>query len=401
MDFSADIIRSLPPYLFSILQKKKEELRQKGVDVIDFGIGAPDLPPPSFIIDHLKKELEDPENFTYSSYNGCKEFREAVATFYKREYDVDLDPDTEVLTLIGSKEGIVHLLQAIINPRELVLIPDPGFQVYRKAVHLVRGRAYDYHVEATNDYLPSFTKIPEEIYQQAKFMLLNYPSNPTAATAGIEVFEQAVSYAKKYQFAVANDSAYSFITFDGFKQPSILQVEGAKEVAVEFGSLSKNYNMAGFRIGYIVGNKNIISALLTLKSNIDTCQFIPIQKAAAVALTSDHHFVKQLNRIYEERRNVMVTGLRSLGINVQPPKATFYIWAPVIPGYTSEQFAAKLLEEAGIIVTPGTAFGPSGEGFFRISLSKPTEKMNEALERMRLINWEESRIEQTSGGKKD
>jgi len=389
VEFTADVIKTLPPYLFSIFEKRKEELKKKGVDVIDFGIGSPDLPPPAFVIDRLKRELDNPVNYAYSPYIGIKEFRQAVADFYKREYGVDLDPDTEVLTLIGSKEGIVHLLQAVVNPGETVLVPDPGFQAYWKAVHLVKGEGYNYPLNEKNGYQPEFENIPEDVYKRTKFMFLNYPSNPTAATTTLDVFEEAVRLAKKYRFIVSNDSAYSFITFTDEVQPSILQAEGAKEVAVEFGSLSKIYNMAGMRIGYIVGNKDIIKALATLKSNVDTCQFIPIQQAAATALNSDRQFVAELNRIYKERRDAMVEGLKAIGIDIRPPEATFYIWAPVKAGYTTEQFTAKLMEEAGIIVTPGTAFGPAGEGYFRISLTKPVEKIREAIERLKRLDWQD------------
>jgi len=389
VEFTADVIKTLPPYLFSIFEKRKEELKKKGVDVIDFGIGSPDLPPPAFVIDRLKRELDNPVNYAYSPYIGIKEFRQAVADFYKREYGVDLDPDTEVLTLIGSKEGIVHLLQAVVNPGETVLVPDPGFQAYWKAVHLVKGEGYNYPLNEKNGYQPEFENIPEDVYKRTKFMFLNYPSNPTAATTTLDVFEEAVRLAKKYRFIVSNDSAYSFITFTDEVQPSILQAEGAKEVAVEFGSLSKIYNMAGMRIGYIVGNKDIIKALATLKSNVDTCQFIPIQQAAATALNSDRQFVAELNRIYKERRDAMVEGLKAIGIDIRPPEATFYIWVPVKAGYTTEQFTAKLMEEAGIIVTPGTAFGPAGEGYFRISLTKPVEKIREAIERLKRLDWQD------------
>jgi LL-diaminopimelate aminotransferase len=388
MSMFSDIVQTMPPYLFSQFQRKKEELIKKGVDVIDLGIGAPDLPPPSFVVEKLKEELNEPTNYTYSPYAGCKEYREAVALFYEREYGVQLDPDTEVLALIGSKEGIVHLLQAMLNPGDMVLIPDPGYPVYRTAVHFARGKSVYLPLDAENGYVPLFSKLPLTIYEDAKIMFLNYPSNPTTATVGMDTFAKAVSLAKKHRIFIAHDSAYSFVTFQRFKAPSILQVNGAKEVAVEFGSLSKSYNMAGCRVGYIVGNKDMIKALSIIKSNTDTCQFLPIQKAAAAALTSDHHSVQENNRIYEQRMNMMVDALQALGIQVQRPKATFFLWIPVFKGYSSEQFAAKLLEDAGVIVTPGTAFGPSGEGYVRVSLSAPIERLQQAMERWKQIDWE-------------
>jgi LL-diaminopimelate aminotransferase len=340
------------------------------------------------VVAKLKEQLDDPNNYTYSPYAGCKEYREAVALFYEREYGVKLDPDAEVLALIGSKEGIVHLLQAMLNPGDMVLIPDPGYPVYRTAVHFARGRSVYLPLDAENGYVPLFSKLPSTIYEEAKIMFLNYPSNPTTATAGMDTFAAAVSLAKKHRIFIAHDSAYSFVTFQGFKAPSILQVNGAKEVAVEFGSLSKSYNMAGCRIGYVVGNKDMIKALSIIKSNTDTCQFLPIQKAAVAALTSGHQSVQENNRIYEQRMNMMVGALQGLGMQVQRPKATFFLWIPVFKGYSSEQFAAKLLEEAGVIVTPGTAFGPSGEGYVRLSLSAPIERLQQAMERWKQIDWE-------------
>ena len=388
MNMFSDIVQTMPPYLFSQFQKKKEELIKKGIDVIDLGIGAPDLPPPSFVVEKLKEELNEPTNYTYSPYAGCKEYREAVAHFYEREYGVQLDPDTEVLALIGSKEGIVHLLQAVLNPGEIVLVPDPGYPVYRTAVHFARGKSVYLPLDAENDYVPLFSKLPSTIYENAKIMFLNYPSNPTTATVGMDTFAEAVSLARKHRIFIVHDSAYSFVTFQGFKAPSILQINGAKEVAVEFGSLSKSYNMAGCRIGYIVGNKDMIKALSIIKSNTDTCQFLPIQKAAAAALMSDHKSVQANNRIYEQRMNMMVEALQALGMKVQRPKATFFLWIPIFKEYSSAQFAAKLLEEAGVIVTPGTAFGPSGEGYVRLSLSAPIERLRQAVERLKQVNWE-------------
>ncbi|NNV06514.1 aminotransferase class I/II-fold pyridoxal phosphate-dependent enzyme [Geobacillus sp. C56-T2] len=388
MTLFSDLVETMPPYLFSRFQRKKEELVKQGVDVIDLGIGAPDLPPPSFVIEVLKKELEVPEHYTYSPYGGCKEYREAVARFYEREYGVVLDPETEVLALIGSKEGIVHLLQAVLKPGELVLVPDPGYPVYRTAVHFARGRSRALPLDAQNGYAPQFAALSPDVYDEAKLMLLNYPSNPTAAVAEIGVFSEAVSLAHRHRLFIAHDAAYSLVTFAGFQSPSILQVDGAKEVAVEFGSLSKSYNMAGCRIGYVVGNRHLIRALSVIKSNIDTCQFIPIQKAAAAALTNGQAFAKANSLVYEARMNRMVEGLRELGLNVQRPKATFFLWVPVPTGYSSESFATQLLDDAGIIVTPGTAFGPAGEGYIRVSLSAPIERLEQALERWKRVNGE-------------
>ncbi|MFG6113584.1 LL-diaminopimelate aminotransferase [Halobacillus sp. MO56] len=386
----ADRVTSLPPYLFSIFQQKKKELEARGVDVIDLGIGAPDLPTPSFIINRLVAEVQKPDNHIYSSYNGCKEFRQAVADFYKNTYHVELDPDTEVLALIGSKEGIAHMAMTVLNPGDTALIPDPGYPVYRSAVHLAGGKTAYLPLNANNGYQPEFHKVPAEVWDAASVMFLNYPSNPTAATADVSTFDQAIDFARKHKLALLHDAAYSAVTFGGYQAPSVLQSRGAKEVAVEFGSLSKSFNMTGWRIGYVVGNKELVKALSIVKSNTDTSQFLPIQKAGATALRSDFSAVKENVAIYEERMIIMLDALRSIGIEVSKPRGTFFIWAPVPEGFTSASFAEKVLEEAGVIVTPGIAFGPSGDNYFRISLSVDTKRLQEAAERMKVWNSKES-----------
>ncbi|MDQ0338004.1 LL-diaminopimelate aminotransferase [Caldalkalibacillus uzonensis] len=382
-------MRQLPPYLFSVFQEKKERLLRQGVDVIDLGIGAPDLPTPAFVIDKLKKELTDAQNFKYSPYKGLPEFREAVAAFYEEEYGVMLDPETEVLALIGSKEGIAHLLPAVIDPGDVVLVPDPGYPVYRTAAYLAGGQCLSLPLDHANGYRPQFWMLDKEKLHRAKLMFLNYPSNPTAAVAGLDVFREAVNFATEQQVAIAHDSAYSLVTFAGYRAPSIMQAEGAKEVAVEFGSLSKSFNMTGWRIGYVVGNKDMIQALAVIKSNTDTSQFIPIQKAAALALRSDRSVVKENNAIYERRMEEMLTALKEVSIQAVKPQATFFIWAQVPEGFTSTEFATRLLEEAGVVVTPGNAFGPRGEGFFRLSLSVPTDRLREAAQRIKQLGKED------------
>lgn len=386
--FVSKRVQGLPPYLFSVIDEKKKRLQEEGVDVIDLGIGAPDLPTPNFIVDRLIKELQDPSNFKYSGYAGCQEFREAVASFYKQQYGVDLDPTTEILTLVGSKEGIAHVIPAMIDPGDAALIPDPGYPVYRTATYLAGGQCIDLPLDAQDHYRPIFSQLPPSVCEKAKLMFLNYPGNPTAATVELDVFEEAVAFAKKHQIGVIHDSAYGLVTFDQFKAPSILQVEGAKEIAIEFGSLSKSFNMTGWRIGYAVGNSEIIRALSNVKSNIDTSQFLPIQKAAAEALTSDYHAVEQNNAIYNERLEKMLEALKSIGIHVEKPRGSFFIWAPVPSGFSSSQFAEMVLEETGVIITPGNSFGPSGEGYFRISLSVPTERLDEAVKRIKSLNLE-------------
>lgn len=386
MSFASERVKSLPPYIFSRFQQKKKELEEKGVDVIDLGIGAPDLPAPDFIVETLYSEAKKPENHRYSSYNGCIEFRKAVASFYKKFYDVDLDPDTEVLALIGSKEGIAHLITAVTNPGDTVLLPDPGYPVYQSAVHLAEAVPAYLPLDPHHGYAPAFEKVPPETLENSRLMLLNYPGNPTAATAKPDTFLKAVTKAEEHSIAVAHDSAYNLVTFDEYQAPSMLQVPGAKEVAIEFGSLSKSFNMTGWRIGYAVGNKEMIKALSIVKSNTDTSQFLPIQKAAARALNSDFSDVRRHNSIYKDRMEKMIQALKEIGIEADKPKGTFFIWAPVPEGYTSLEFVDKVLDEAGVIVTPGTAFGPSGEGYFRISLSVPTERLEEAVERIKQLN---------------
>lgn len=383
VSFISKRIGQIPPYLFAEINKKKAAMIESGVDIIDLGIGDPDLPTPKHILDKMVEELQDPYQLKYPSFTGCAEFRNAVADFYLRQYGVKLDPETEVLALIGSKEGIAHLIPTLIDPGDYVLIPDPSYPVYRMATMLANGQYYNMPLTKDNNFEPDFTAIPKEILEQSRLMLLNYPGNPTAATVDLSFFNQAIEFAQKHQIPIAHDSAYNMVTFDEYKAPSILQAEGAKEVAVEFGSLSKTYNMTGFRIGYVVGNKQIIKALSILKSNTDTGQFTPIQKAAAFALNSDQGCVAKHNQIYKQRMLSMVEGFKSIGVKAEPPKGSFFIWAPVPKGYTSTEFVTNVLEQTGVILTPGNAFGPSGEGYFRVSLSVPSERLHEAIERIK------------------
>ncbi|WP_067727725.1 LL-diaminopimelate aminotransferase [Oceanobacillus damuensis] len=386
MPFVSDKVKNLPPYLFSEFQREKKKLEDKGVDVIDLGIGAPDLPAPDFIYDKLMHEARKPENHRYSAYSGCLEFREAIAHFYKRSHGVDLDPETEVLALIGSKEGIHNFAQSVINPGDSAILPDPGYPVYRTAVHLAGGKSVLLPLDAENGYTPLFNNLTEDERKRAKLMFLNYPSNPTAATIELNTFSEAISFASENNMVIANDAAYSLVTYDDYKSPSILEAPNAKDVAVEFGSLSKSFNMAGWRIGFVVGNKVMIHALATLKSNIDTSQFLPVQKAAAYALRSDLSVVKANNRIYKERMEKLYAALAEVGIVAEKPKGTLFIWAQIPGDYSSLSFSAKLLDEAGIIVTPGTAFGPAGEGFIRIALTVSTDRLDEVIRRLKKLD---------------
>lgn len=383
VSYGSNRIGQIPPYLFAEINKKKAAMMRSGVDIIDLGIGDPDLPTPGHIVEKLIEEMNEPSNLKYPSFIGCEEFRQAVADFYHRQYGVTLDPETEVLALIGSKEGIAHIIPTLIDPGDYVLIPDPSYPVYRMATLLANGLYHNMPLKQENNFEPDFTLIPDEILGRAKLMFLNYPGNPTAATVDIDFFNRAVAFARQNNIPIAHDSAYNMVTFDGYKAPSILEVEGAKEIAVEFGSLSKTYNMTGWRIGYVAGNKEIIKSLSVLKSNTDTGQFTPIQKAAAYALNSDQSCIVKHNQIYKERMTAMLDGLESIGVKVEPPKGSFFVWAPVPSGYTSAEFITTVLEQTGVILTPGSAFGPTGEGYFRASLSVPTERLYEAVNRIK------------------
>jgi len=381
LTFTSQKIKNIPPYIFSEINKKKAELTQKGIDVIDLGIGDPDLPTPQPIVDKLVKEMKNQQNFKYSTYSGCAEFREAVSSFYQKQYGVQLDPKTEVLTLIGSKEGIANLVPTVVNPGNYVLVPDPSYGVYRMAAHLADSKSYSMPITEENDYKPDLEQLPDNIKKQAELMFLNYPSNPTAAMADLSFFQQAIAFGKKHKIPIAHDFAYNMISFNN-PAPSILQVEGSKDITVEFGSLSKSYNMTGWRIGYIVGNKNIIHSLSVIKSNTDTSQFLPIQKAGAYALEMDQSILDKNVGIYQKRMKTFVQGLHSLGINVKPPGGSFFVWFPVPEDYTSGTFANEVLEKCGVVITPGSAFGPYGEGYARVSLTHSVERLEEAVQRL-------------------
>jgi len=382
--FTSQKIKDIPPYIFSEINKKKAELKDKGVDVIDLGIGDPDLSTPQPIIDELIKEMGDQQNFKYSNYSGCIEFREAVASYYKKQYDVDLDPETEILTLIGSKEGIANLVPTVVNPGEYVLVPDPSYGVYRMAAHLADAQSYSMPITEENNFKPELEKLPDDIKKQASLMFLNYPSNPTAAMVDLDFFNKAVAFGKENSIPIAHDFAYNTVSFND-PAPSMMQAEGAKDIAVEFGSLSKSYNMTGWRIGYVVGNKEIIKGLSVIKSNTDTSQFLPVQKAAAFALNMDQSVVTENVEIYRERMNAFVEGLSKLGLDVTPPDGSFFVWFPVPKGYTSGTFASEVLEKCGVVVTPGSAFGTSGEGYARVSLTHSVERLQEVIDRLRKV----------------
>jgi LL-diaminopimelate aminotransferase len=383
----ASRIENIPPYLFARIDKKKAEARKKGHDLIDFGVGDPDIPTPQHIIKKMKEALDDPANHRYPSYEGMFEYRKAVADWYKKRFNVELDPADEVVALIGSKEGIAHMPWAYIDKDDIALIPSPGYPVYKIMTLLAGGNPYIMPLREVNRYLPNFDEIPVNVLEKAKIMFLNYPNNPTGAHANDAFYEQALWNAKKYDILICHDAAYSEIAYDGYTPRSILEFDKEKKFSVEFHSLSKTYCMTGWRIGFVVGNKEAVFNLGKLKTNIDSGVFQAIQCAAIEALTSDQSSVEKIKKIFQKRRDMVVEGLHSVGIKVDKPRATFYIWAKVPQGYTSADFCEKLIEEQGIVVTPGSGFGDEGEGYFRISITINEERIAEAIKRLKTLHF--------------
>jgi len=378
----ADRVADLPPYVFAKLGRRIQELTADGRDIIRLDIGSPDLPPPDFIIEAMERSMREPSKHGYGGYYGTPQLRRAMADYYERRFGVELDPGTEVCPLIGSKEGIANIAQAFVDPGSVVLVPDPGYPTYSLGTLLAGGVPYRVPLRANDGLLPDLGAIPEDVAHAARILWLNYPNNPTGATATIEFFERVVDYAKKYGILVCHDNPYCDITYDGFVAPSILQVPGATDVALEFNSLSKTYNMAGWRVGMAVGNRTAVEALARTKTNIDSGIFRPIQDAAVVALTGDQSWLQERNDIYRQRRDLILETLSKVGMRANKSQASLYLWVETPAGYTSEAFASKLLEEAGVSVAPGTAFGEQGEGHLRVSLGMDTERIREAMGRL-------------------
>jgi len=381
--FQAERIRHLPPYLFAQIDKKIEKKKNAGIDVISLGIGDPVEPTPPHIINRLIEAVKDPINHQYPSYYGLAEFRKAIAGWYNRRFGIQLDPDKEILPLIGSKEGIAHISVALLDCGAYTLIPDPAYPVYDTGTILTEGKAHFMPLLKENDFLPDIGKIPGNIAKKAQIMFLNYPNNPTGAIASEDFIRDCVDFAGKNDIAICFDNAYSEITFDGYIAPSFLQIPGSKEVGIEFNSLSKTYNMTGWRIGWAAGNSEIIDALGRVKTNIDSGIFNPIQYAGIEALNSSQDCIDEMCDIYCRRRNMVIDALAEINIRVEKPKATIYVWAPVPGGYTSSEFATHVLEETGVVVSPGNAYGPSGEGYIRIALSVKDDRLREALDRIK------------------
>lgn len=383
----AERLKRLPPYLFKEIDRKKKEALARGVDIIDLGVGDPDIPTPPHIVQAMRHAVDDPRNHGYPSYSGMESFREGVARWYNRRFGVTLDPSTEVISLIGSKEGIAHFPLAFINPGDIALVPTPAYPVYRIATLFAGGEPYFMPLVRENHFLPDLEAIPEEVADRAKVMVINYPNNPTSAVADLDFFSRVVAFAGKHHIIVCHDAAYTEMAFDGFRPPSFLEAEGAKECGIEFHSLSKTYNMTGWRVGFAVGNAGGIAGLGAIKSNIDSGIFQAIQVAGIVALEGDQTCVKDMTGIYEARRDLMIRGLREAGLEMITPRATFYVWVHVPEGYSSASFVERLLEEAGLVVTPGNGFGEPGEGYFRIALTKDKKRLSEAISRLKSMKF--------------
>ena len=374
-------LEQIGAYLFADLDRKQDELAAHGVDVINLSVGDPDLPTPAHIIDALMEGATDARSHRYPPYGGTKEFKSAVAGWYARRFGVTLDPEREVLALIGSKEGLAHLPWATLNPGDVALVPDPGYPVYRSATIMAEGVPHEVPLRAERGFLPDLEAIPAAVLSRAKLLFLNYPNNPTAATATLAFFNDAVAFARRHGLLLAHDNSYSEIAYDGYRPPSILEADGAKDVAIEFHSLSKTYCMTGWRVGFAVGNAQAIGTLGKVKTNIDSGVFRAVQHAGIAALTGPQDAVGDRLRVYQGRRDRVTKALRAVGWQVPEIKATFYVWIPVPDGTSSATFAATVLDRTGIVITPGAGYGRQGEGYVRLSLTTPDQRLDEALDR--------------------
>ncbi len=379
-------LEKLPPYLFAEIDKKKREVAARGVDIISLGIGDPDLPTAPHIVKALQEAAPRPANHRYPDYEGLFTFRQAATEWYQSRFDVTLDPDKEAVSLIGSKEGIAHIPLAFVNPGDVVLVPDPGYPVYNIGTIFSDGEPYFMPLRKENGFLPDLKAIPEAVAKRAVLMWIGYPNNPTSAVAPKEFFAEVIRFAEKYNIIVCHDNAYSEVYYEGKKTSSFLEVDGAKEVGIEFHSLSKTYNMTGWRIGFAVGNAALIDGLGKIKTNVDSGVFQAVQEAGIAALTGDQSVIDEMRRICQERRDILVRGLQSISLACTPPQATFYVWAEVPKGYTSASFTSKILDETGVVVTPGNGFGAAGEGYIRFSLTVDTERLREAVARLQKLH---------------
>ena len=376
-------IEKLPPYLFAEIDRKVAEAKARGADIISFGVGDPDMPTPPHIVEALVEAAGDAGTHRYPSYTGMPAFRDAIARWYADRFAVKLDPDTEVQPLVGSKEGIFHLPVAFVDPGQVALIPDPGYPVYETGTILAGGEAHLMPLEAERGFTPDLEAIPADVLERSTVMWLNYPSNPTSATVDVAFFEHAVEFCRTHDLLLAHDAAYTEITFDGYVAPSVLEVDGAMDCAVEFHSLSKTYNMTGWRVGWVSGAPQAIEAIKRLKTNIDSGIFDALQRAGIAALESPREVLEETVDRYRRRRDLLCDGLKSMGIVVEPPRGSIYVWVPVPEGHTSASFTTFLLDEVDLVVAPGTGYGPTGEGFVRFSLTLADDRLEEGVERLR------------------
>jgi len=382
----ADRVKQLPPYLFAAIDTMKDEARARGEDLIDFGIGDPDRPTPDHIVHALRDAAGRPELHRYPAYAGSLACRQAAAAFYAARFGVELDPHGEILTLIGSKDGISHLPLAITNPGDLALVPDPAYPVYATTTRFVGGEVHTFGLLPDREFLPDLEQIPEAVARQAKMIYVNYPNNPTGGVARLEDLERILAFARRHDLLVISDLAYSEMYLDEqTPPPSFLQLEGARERCIEFYSLSKTYNMTGWRVGFAVGNAELVRALGKIKTNMDSGVFGVVQQAAIAALKGDQRCVAAMRAVYRERRDLLVQGLQQLGLQVRPQRATFYLFVRVPDGTSSMDYAGRLMRELGIVVTPGVGFGERGEGFVRFSLTVETARIAQAVERMKRL----------------
>lgn len=382
---AAQRLRNCPPYPFAAVAKRLRELEKLGHDIIQLDIGSPDLPPPPVVIEALLRSAQNPAHHGYGGFTGIPALRKAFAAHYARRFEVELDPEAEVLPLIGSKEGIVNLHLAVVNPGDVVLVPDPGYIAYERGVLLAGGEPHLVPLDPSRGYLPSLDKIPADILRRARVLWINYPNNPTGAVATIDALAEIVSFCREHQIILCSDNPYSDVTFDGFRAPSVLQVPGALAVAVEFNSVSKTFNMAGWRVGVCVGNREIVDALACVKSNIDSGMFRAVQDAATAALTEvSDEWIAERNMVYQRRRDIVIGGLAGAGLSAPPPAASLYVWAAVEAG-DDVTYVRHALEEAHVSMSPGSFYGPAGRGYVRLSLVVPEERLRAAMRR--LAEW--------------
>lgn len=380
-------INELPPYLFAEIDRRKRQALSQGADLIDLGIGDPDIPTPSVVVEKLMEGASKPANHRYPNSSGMLEFREAVANWYESRFSVQLDPASEVVSLIGSKEGIGNMAVAFVDPGDVVLVASPCYPVYHIGTSFSGGKNYFLPLKKENRFLPDLTAIPQDIAKQAKLLWINYPNNPTAAVAEKSFFEDVVQFANRYNVIVCHDAAYTEMGYDGYRPMSFLEVDGAREVGIEFHSLSKTFNMTGWRIGMAVGNPELVGGLAQAKSNLDSGIFQAVQEAGIEALRLGDQIVEPSRTIYQERRDILVDGLRAVGLECEKPRATFYVWVACPKGLSSADFTTKLLDEAGVVTTPGNGFGAAGEGYVRFTVCVDKERLREVAERIRRVKF--------------